>query len=162
MKSIKERNGVEEETSEINKARQEHYVKVKSRHNTIKYILETLCPKIVFCWNVLSAYFHHQKNEVVDEVISELPNLQAENTIKNNRIMLSQSIFRKARLRAIQILNTMFSHLSSDLNDIMDGDLKYSEKMLNPINLNPDSQKSNEEMDLEESPQNSYNVGDLK
>lgn len=39
-----------------------------------------------------------------------------------------------ARLRAIKALNLIFSNLSGDLNDIMDGELIYSPKMQQLLN----------------------------
>jgi hypothetical protein len=37
----------------------ENHVKVFSRQNTIKYILETLCPKVATCWNLISSIMHY-------------------------------------------------------------------------------------------------------
>lgn len=67
----------------------------------------------------------------MDDFTLTRPLKEAEKVAKNG-ILLNLSIFRKARIRAVQILNKVFSNLNKDLNDIVDGDLMFSEKMIEP------------------------------
>lgn len=129
LKSIKE---VQHEDESKNKS--EKSVKVSSRLNTVKYILETICPKVVYCWGILSSFLEFEKNEQVDGVFSS-PNIgQLYLQIFNIREQVKKGIFDMARLRAIKALNLIFSNLSGDLNDIMDGELIYSPKMQQLLN----------------------------
>lgn len=53
-------------TDEDSKTKSEKSVKVSGRLNIAKYILETICPKVVYCWGLLNSFFEFRKNEQID------------------------------------------------------------------------------------------------
>ena len=100
VKSIKETKSEEKPGKKA-----ENSVKVGKDLNNLKYVLETLCPKLAICWKLIGDYFNLQRPENLDQ--SESDESQKEK-------------FNAARLDALRCLSQIVSKMPPEIVEILD------------------------------------------
>lgn len=112
LKSIKEKESADGQKTD------DPSLEIDDKLNDLKYTLESLCPKLNFCWDILLSYF---KNTNIDNYSSNLPAFKH---------LLNKSKFNKARKRALEALHEIFSELPYELYKILDPEFFYSQTQL--------------------------------
>jgi hypothetical protein len=80
-------------------------VKVDKDLNNLKYVLETLCPKLAICWKLIGDYFNLQKPEP---------------TSSKDEEDLQKKRFNASRLEAIVALTKIISNMPQEIVEILD------------------------------------------